>query len=92
MINLKSVLGGAALIAAMTVFAAGGPSCAQPMPPQSAPPSPPPSAAYYGPGPMDESVADLPEPCGGDFGMLEKMEAARHDVAEVSPSGGPYCN
>jgi hypothetical protein len=37
-------------------------------------------------------VAIAPEPCGGDFGMLEQLEAERHDVRQVNPSGGPYCN
>jgi hypothetical protein len=38
------------------------------------------------------TVANAPEPCGGDFGMLEQLEAERHDVRQVNPSGGPYCN
>jgi hypothetical protein len=95
MTDLRSVrraLSGAALIAALALFAAGAPAYAQTMTPQYAPPPPPPQAAYYLPPAMDESVADLPEPCGGDFGMLEKIEAARHDVSQVSPTGGPYCN
>ena len=86
---------GISLVGALAVIAATGTGYAQTMPPQYAPPPPP--HTQYMPAPMPYEPAAIIEvgrlePCGGDFGMLEKIEAARHDVPDTNPSGAPLCD
>jgi hypothetical protein len=44
------------------------------------------------PSAMRNSVAEYSTPCGGDFGMLGNLEAARHGVAQANPTGAPVCD
>lgn len=82
-------------IAALAVIAATAVGHAQTMQPQYAPPPPPPNAQYMSPPPY-APAADVEvgrwEPCGGDFGMLEQLEAERHDLPQVNPTGAPMCD
>jgi hypothetical protein len=41
---------------------------------------------------MRESVAETLAPCGGDFGLLGNLEAARHGVAQANPTKAPVCD
>jgi hypothetical protein len=84
------ILSGIAVIAAVTV----GSGYAQTVQPAYAPPQTQyvPSPAPKMPAAMRDSVADAGTPCGGDFGMLGKLEEARHGVTEVNPSNAPVCD
>ncbi len=41
---------------------------------------------------MRDSVAESLASCGGDFGMLGNLEAARHGVSQANPTDGPVCD
>jgi hypothetical protein len=62
-----------------------------------------PSQAQYAPPPVQQDEESLPAamrnslaeavaPCGGDFGMLGNLEAARHGVAQANPTEAPVCD
>jgi hypothetical protein len=62
----------------------------------------PPSQSQYAPAAQQEqqslppamrnSVAEYSAPCGGDFGMLGNLEAARHGVAQANPTDAAVCD
>ena len=81
-------------VTALAVIAATATGYAQTMQPEYAPPPPPPYAQYMPPpyAPAADVEVGRREPCGGDFGMLEKIEAARHDVSDANPTGAPMCD
>ena len=41
---------------------------------------------------MRDSVAESLAPCGGDFGMLGNLEAARHGASQANPTDAPVCD
>ena len=44
------------------------------------------------PAAMRASIAQTGTPCGGDFGMMEGLEAERHGVADANPCDAPVCD
>ncbi len=86
-------------IAALAVGAIATRSDAQTMQQQYSPPSEsqyaPPAQQQQQqklPPAMRNSVAEDSAPCGGDFGMLGNLEAARHGVAQANPTDAPVCD
>ncbi len=86
-----------ALMAAFALIAAVGAGNAQTMQPQYAPPPPPPpQARYMPPQPVwyvaaRPSIASNSSACGGDFGMLGKIELERRDLSGTPIDTAQYC-
>lgn len=87
---------GVALMAAFALMATAGAGEAQTTQPQYVPPPPPPQARYMARPPAWYVTArpDIPSnssACGGDFGMLGKIELARRDLSGTPIDTARYC-
>ena len=89
-------LRGALLAALFAVSATAAVAQAQTAPPPQN--VPPPRAQYVPPPPprspmaMRHSVASYSSACGGDFGMLGRIELERRDLADTAVDTSRYCD